>query len=100
MEDLKYFIILRSGRNAKKRQEFYSSEEATQRIISGFKFDNDGVCYARLGYIVGQKKGEVEDELKINKKKSLLEFECENEETANKCAAYWKLGVPFPGCKD
>jgi hypothetical protein len=99
-ENVKYFIILREGENAGKGQEFYAPKEAIERVFDGFGFDKNGVCYAELGHIAGQEKGETEDELKIDKKKSLLEFTCQNEITANKCVAYWKLGTPFSDCNN
>ena len=62
------------------------------------RVDVDGEGSAQKGYIAGNdtKHGEKEDILEINKKTGLLKLTCNNEITANKCAAYFKLPLPFP----
>ena len=96
MRNAKYQVNFREGKYAGKRQYFPISQKKLEQILGGFKFDVDGRCYADLGHIVGQKKGEESDELYIDKKKELLKFTCKNTKTANKCAAYFKLPLPFP----
>ncbi len=96
MENAEYCVILSEGENAGKEQYFLISQERIQDIFNRYKFDADGKTSAKLSHIAGQKKGDTEDELKIDKKNGLLEFKCQNETTANKCAKYFKLPPPFP----
>ena len=98
METTKYIVILRDGENAGKEQYFSTTKEKLDEIFDGFRLDVDGVGSAQIGYIAGNdtKHGEKEDILEINKKTGLLKLTCNNEITANKCAAYFKLPLPFP----
>lgn len=97
METAEYSITLRRGENKGKKQDFSAPKDKIQHIFDSFRFDNNGEAFAALGYIAGNdiKHGETEDIAKIDKKKGLLEFNCENEQTANKCVKYWDLGIPF-----
>jgi len=96
MRNAKYQINFRGGKYAGKRQYFPISQDKLEEILGSFKFDVDGRNYAWLGHIAGQNRGDKADELYIDKKKRLLKFECKNKKTANKCAEYFKLPLPFP----
>lgn len=102
MGNVKYSVILREGKNTGKKQYFQTSKDKIKRVFDSYEFDNNGECYAAMAHIAGNdtKHGEKEDMLKINKKKSLLEFTCRDEKTANKDIEYCKLGVPFPEFKN
>ncbi len=97
METAEYSITLRDGENAGKEQYFSAPKDKIQSIFDSFGSDNNGVSFGALAHIAGNdiKHGETEDTVKINKKKRLVEFNCKNEQTANKCVNYWELGVPF-----
>lgn len=96
METAEYCIILREGENAGKKQYFSAPKKRIQHIFDGQGSGVDGETFAGLGHIAGNQRGKTEDMAKIDKRKNLLELRCKNEETANKCAEYWKLGFPFP----
>lgn len=97
--EVQYCVVLRGGKDAGVRQYFSAPKKRIQHIFDGYRFDVDGETFAGLGHIAGNQRGETEDIAKIDKRKDLLEFRCKNEKTANKCAEYWKLGVPFPEAK-
>lgn len=94
--EVQYCVVLREGKNAGKRQEFHVPKEKLQKIFDSCKFDNNGEVFMYVGHIAGNKRGERADEVYFDKKRiGSLEIRAKNEETANKCAAYFKLPLPF-----
>jgi len=75
------------------------SREKIMRVFDRCKFDVDGKSTAWMGHIAGNdtKHNEEADMLYIDKEKGLLGFKCRDEETANKCTEYWRLGRAFLG---
>ena len=87
-------VKLRERDNKGLSHYIWASKKQIKHIFDSFNFGDKTTI--EMEYIVGQKKGEITDKGYVNKKTigSLL-FDCQNEETANKCAEYWKLPQPF-----
>lgn len=95
--EYQYCVVLREDEDKGIKHYVWVSEEQIQNIFDSCKFDNNGEVFMHMGHIAGQNKGEKADEVYFNKKKiSSLEIRAENQETANKCAEYFKLPLPFP----
>lgn len=94
--DYQYCVILREGPDAGIKQYFWADKKTIDGFFNNFRFGENIDSIAEMGHIVGQKKGEVTDKIHFTKRRlGSLVFECKNEETANKCAGYWKFSQPF-----
>ena len=92
--EYQYCVKLREGNNKGLRCYIWASKKQIEHIFNSCAFGDKTII--EMGHIVGQKKGEITDKCYVDKKRfGGLVFECQNEETANKCAEYLKLPQPF-----
>jgi len=100
-EQYQYCVKLREVKNNGLTHYVWASEGQIQKIFDSCGFDSN-VPNIIEHVIWDKEKSDVENKKEQNDKiyfnrKSLgsLEFNCKNEETANKCAKYWKLPQSF-----
>lgn len=87
-------MTLGEGINAGIKHYVWASEEQIKYIFNSCSLGDNVLIVIEMGHIVGQKKGEITDKICFQKGMiGSLVFECQNEETVNKCFKYWKL--PF-----
>lgn len=102
---VQYCIKLREGKDAGIRYYVRASKDEIQSIFDSCKIGgevSDAPYSIDMCHIAGNdtKHGEKSDKADFNMKNlGSLVFDCKNEETANKCAKYLKLPLPFPNYK-
>ena len=92
-----YAVILREGKDGGLKLYTCVNKNKIEEFFDNFKFGEQAKNSVEMGHIVGQTKREITDKINFYKRNiGSLVFNCKNEQTANKCAEYWKFPLPFP----
>jgi len=98
--EYQYCVVLKEGKDAGLKHYVWVGKATIDKFFENFEFGDGCNSAADMGHIIGQGKSKIRDKIHYVKGQvgSLL-FDCQNEYTANKCAQYFKLPLPFLNTK-
>ena len=94
---VQYCVKLKKGAETDLDNYTRVPKEKVESFFKNFRFGEETKNVVDMSYRIGQKKREFNDKIHFYKRNlGSLVFDCENKETANKCAGLLDFPLPFP----